>query len=119
MSPMKTYLYLFLNLILLSCCSNEDLNPESTAIRKACRVCASTPAEMEWLRDIVQENDGNIYAIATSDGVVIIHQPVVMSCLACVRYTCAGVRINSVSATVQQELQNGIRNSNLIYEPTF
>jgi hypothetical protein len=115
---MKKYITA-ITVLLLFACSDHDTYPENSAVAKACKVCQTNPTEMQWLREIIQENNGNVYAINTSAGVYIIHQPVYMSCLACVRYTCSGSQPASVPPAVQEELQNGIKESNLIYEATF
>ena len=115
---MKKYLPAIIVLVLFAC-SDHDMYPENSAIVKACNVCQTQPVEMQWLKDIIRENNGNVYAINTSEGVYIIHQPNYMSCMACVRYTCSGIQQVSVTDIVQMELQNGIKNSNLIYEAKF
>lgn len=115
---MKKYIYT-ITVLLLIACSDHDTYSESFAVAKACKICDTNPSEMQWLRDIIQENNGNVYAINTSEGVFIIHQPIHMSCIGCVRYTCSGSQPTVVTPAVQEEIQNGIKKSNLIYKPTF
>src|SRR6187549_3350045 len=112
---MKKYLSV-ITVLLLFACSDHDTYPENAAVAKACKVCHTDLTEMQWLRTLIHENKGNVFAIKTSDGVYFVHQPVYMSCLVCDLYSCSGSQSASVTDIVQQELQNGIKKSNLIYE---
>jgi len=116
---MRTFLSFFACLFILLSCSSNDVNPKDVAIKKACQACQTESADMDWLRTIVNKNDGNVYAIHTSEGMMIVHQPVVMSCLSCVRYTCSGLLVGYLTETFEQELQAGVKKSNLIYEARF
>jgi len=115
---MRTFLP-FVCLAMLLACSDSDVNLKDVAIEKACKACQTESADMDWLRTIVNKNDGNVYAIHTSEGMMIVHQPVVMSCMGCVRYTCSGLLVGYLTDTFEQELLTGIKKSNLIYEAKF
>ena len=108
-----------ITVLLLFACTDHDTYPENTAIAKACKVCHTDLTEMQWLRTLIRENNGNVFAINTSDGVYFVHQAVYMSCLVCDLYRCSGSKPASVTDVVQQELQHGINKSNLIYEAKY
>lgn len=77
---------------------------------------------MSWLAAKIEEaeNDvtksGNFYAIPTSEGVVIVHQPMIMSCMGCARFDCQGNTPTLSQQVVQNELIPGMNSSNLIYD---
>jgi hypothetical protein len=122
---MKEYLpAIICCLILLSCVSNDEgplYSGQSLAIERARTLCGVSREEMRWLGDLIDEMEtdvalqGNIYGIYTSSGVVFIHQPFIMSCLACVGYDCKGNRIASPTH-LSKQIVNGMKRENIIYE---
>lgn len=96
-------------LILGASCESDNLDPASHngSIRLAGFYCGKSTAEMQWYSQLLDDMEknvglrGDIY-VATIDGnVVLIHQPIVMSCLACVLYDCEGNKIDM--ATMDHE----------------
>lgn len=63
---------------------------------------------MAWFESVLQQADtdpaqqGNIYLAKINNQVLFIHQPAVMSCLACVVYDCQGNRIETDPALIVQ-----------------
>jgi hypothetical protein len=119
---MKRYLCYAALLFAFACSSDDDLSKEDFAVQKACAKCNLGVSEMLWLRSKIitaETTNGkatSIYAIETaSNGVVIVDQPVVMSCLACARYDCKGNVIVNESVAFMQELQAGMSKENLLY----
>lgn len=95
---------IFLPLVLAVLLSCDDSNQESTLSRPvaiACAQCNKKPGEMAWLQNLIHlaKTDpslmGAIYTGQHQGRVVFIHQPVVMSCLACVVYDCDGNKLDT------------------------
>lgn len=94
---MKAISLLSILFLLLLACSEEERNPVDAAITKACRKCALQESEMVWLRDLIESSrqdgsaKGDFYVVQKdSDQTIIIHQPLIMSCMACIQYDCHG-----------------------------
>ena len=55
---------------------------------------------MKWYKDLLDDMEkdeallGHIYAASIDGNMVFIHQPMIMSCLACVLYDCDGNKID-------------------------
>jgi hypothetical protein len=117
---MKKLLY-YVALFILLGCSDDNKDPESAAMTKACEKCGLVPADMAWLDKLVRESkaepskSGNFYAVKTSVGVLIVHQPMIASCLGCVRYDCNGEIPVLSEQVVINELIAGMTSENLIY----
>jgi hypothetical protein len=64
-------------------------------------MCGKPTEEMTWLEALIQQSEtdmamrGDIYAGVVEGRMLFIHQPMVMSCLACVIYDCDGNRIEA------------------------
>lgn len=92
-------LLLLLCLFLLSCEDSDEKNGESTT-QLGAWMCGKKLSEMQWLKDLVHEAstdpalNGDIYAGAVDGQMIFIHQPLIMSCLACVIYDCEGKRLD-------------------------
>ena len=85
--------------ILLMACSDEDLSRVDKAISTACLKCDTSKKQMEWLRVLIEESKnstqrGDFYIIETGQTSVIIHQPIIMSCMACIQYDCQGNQLS-------------------------
>jgi hypothetical protein len=122
---MRTCL-LFLALVALLSCDNGDSAPnEKLAISKACAKCDLTVTEMNWLAVKINESktsvekSGSLYAISTSQGVIIVHQLLIMSCMGCQRYDCHGNTPTLTEQVVMNELVPGMNASNVIFENRF
>lgn len=112
----------FLLLLFLSACTNHDLRkPEKEmALEAACDRCGKTPAEMSWFGGLVVKAEseeswrGDIYAGSLNGSSIFIHQPIIISCMACHVYDCAGNRLTLTSEEIQLAA-NEMTESNLIY----
>lgn len=82
-------------LILLSC-EGEDEKPLGASIHLAALQCGKSIDQMQWLTGLISRSEddatliGDIYAGKLDGQVVFIHQPLIMSCLACIVYDCDG-----------------------------
>jgi hypothetical protein len=112
---------LFAVLFVLFSCTDHVILTETSAIDAACARCGKSQEEMLWLSAKIGQakNDpmmnGNFYAVSTSEGVVIVHQPVIMSCMGCGRFDCNGDASTVSPQVVVNELVPGMNSSNLIY----
>ena len=112
-------------LIVFSCTNHNftDNQPDSV-LKKAASKCGQPATDMQWLESLLLESQtnfsqkGNIYAVRLNERVIFVHQPFVMSCMACVLYDCSGNRVNVETADIQK-LVAQMNNSTLIYEPSF
>lgn len=106
----------------LLACANHEFTPDPMVT--ACEKCGKSQAEMQWLEAIIESaktNEGqmgDIYAIPYDGTTIFIHQPVVMSCMACLIYDCDGNRIE-YAALDGQKLTQGMNRSNLIFRSTL
>lgn len=102
-------------------CEDGDDNNTSSSVYIASLRCAKSTSEMTWLQELIDKvkNDatqlGDIYAGKYGDQVVFIHQPIVMSCLACVVYDCDGNRLD-IATLDHEKLRLLINNWNVIYK---
>ncbi len=118
MTKFFTYLLLF---SAFACADTEPNLEVESAIARACRACDTHPRDMEWLAELIRAGDanpvahGNFYAIPTSEGVVIIHQPWVLSCMACSRYDCQGNTPELSESVIVNELIQQMNATTLIY----
>ena len=100
----------FLVLLLLTACVNHEFpnNDVATAVDRACKLCNKPISEMMWFAEIVRKADsdpglqGNIYKARIDDQVLFIHQPAIMSCVACVVYNCNGDRVSADPALIEK-----------------
>ena len=112
-------LILFLLLATLACDDDETL---SDSILLAAAKCGQSPSTMRWLDDLIRESEqdaalkGNIYAIKVDGEVIFIHQPMVMSCFACIMYDCNGNRIDRTGVDLQK-VTDAMSPGALIYSP--
>src|SRR5689334_3684068 len=110
---MRTSLLLFLFSALLFSCGGDEPMTKEGAVRAACAKCRLNTSQMTWLSLKIKEaqekpeKNGNFYAISTSACVVIVHQPVVMSCLGCVRFDCSGNTPTLSSEVISNEVVPG------------
>lgn len=65
---------------------------------------------MDWFATVLSEADskpeqqGSIYVASIDEQIYFIHQPVIMSCLACVVYDCAGNRVQADPQFIEKML---------------
>lgn len=75
---------------------------------------------MEWFRLLLTEMEnnpgmlGDVYAIPLNGKTLFVHQPMIMSCFACVIYDCNGQSIPP-SSVDQKALLEGFTEGNKIY----
>ena len=117
---MTRFLILCLFVASVACEDSDDSYSES--VKLAAVKCGQSPSKMDWLRDLIKSSEqdvsfsGNIYAVTVDGDVIFIHQPAVMSCMACVMYDCDGNRIDR-SAVDPQKVADAMRPSAVIYSP--
>lgn len=106
--------------ITLYACVNHDLSPDP--IEVACKQCGKSKSEMQWLQSLIESAKadtplmGDIYAVPFGGRTIFLHQPMVMSCVACVLYDCEGNRIDASTIDIQQFMKN-VNSSTRIYTP--
>src|SRR5688572_19182391 len=111
---------LLLITLLLSCERSDTGTPAARAVGMACITCGKTPSEMQWLKALILQSEvdmslrGNIYRGYYDTQVIIIHQPMIMSCLACVIYDCDGNRLDT-SVMDHEKIRLNMDSHNLIY----
>jgi hypothetical protein len=86
--------------VLIGCVNHDVRDPaKDVALQAACDRCGKAAAEMFWFQELVDKAEedkawkGTIYAGSLDGAVIIIHQPLVSSCLACKVYDCDGNRL--------------------------
>ncbi|MBL7856735.1 MAG: hypothetical protein JNM57_03525 [Cyclobacteriaceae bacterium] len=119
----KSFLVILV-LIAAGCADSEDRGKETSvflAVKKAAGKCQTSLPAMTWLRDLIQNSQnnphyqGDFYAVSTSMGTVIVQQPLIMSCLGCIRFDCSGNPITTIEDSRLEELMQGINSDNKIY----
>ena len=115
--------FVIVMLLLVMSCSQDSTGPsrpqENLAITMAAAKCGCLP-KMPWLRDIIRQAEtdfnykGEIYAIAYSGGVAVLHQPWISSCLGCMTYDCDGNRL-LLNGSAIDEIISGTTEDNIIY----
>jgi hypothetical protein len=76
---------------------------------------------MSWLSTLVQQVQtdgalmGDIYAGSVDGRVMFVHQPMIMSCLACVVYDCDGNRIDT-STLDHEKIRTILKPENRIFK---
>jgi hypothetical protein len=121
---MKMRTLQYLALVALAGCIDEDLNKNSPemAATMASRLCGTSTADLQWLQELMQNSQtditlqGDLYAVRMEGRVIFVHQPLIMSCLACVLYDCEGNPID-VSTIDREKLREGMNPSSRIYTP--
>jgi hypothetical protein len=125
---MKTVLNFALLVLLLSCVNHEfpfddDNLPSIQAI--AAKKCGHS--DMGWFATVLQQAQGisttgytstmgYIYAVSVDGRVLFIHQPLIMSCLACIIYDCYGNRVDIATVDLQK-VAAAMTPANLLYTP--
>lgn len=111
---------LFLIILLLSC-EDNDRPTANGSVAIGAFMCGKKPAEMLWLKDLITKaktdmsQNGNIYRGFYDGEVIFIHQPMIMSCLACIVYNCDGKKLDP--ATLDHEkLRLNMSAENLVYK---
>lgn len=98
-----THLLLFL--FIFACADNDR---ELPPVKLASMRCGKSVSEMQWLQDLIKLGEadmakrGDIYAGSYDDQVIFIHQPLILSCLACVIYDCDGNKLDSSTMDVNK-----------------
>ena len=122
-SPMHRYPILLLLACLAGCAPDDHTTDGLThAMARASVGCETSRENMQWLESLLIQAGsegsayGNVYIIQTSQGTVFVHQPLMMSCLACSTYACDGTAIPLDNPLVYDEVVPGIRPSNLLYK---
>lgn len=114
----RSLILLFL-LAMIACDENDT---HSDSVRIAAAKCGQSPDRMQWLEKLIDASredpalKGNIYAMTVDGAIVIVHQPAVSSCVACVLYNCNGDRID-ISTVDVQAVVTSMNASTLIYSP--
>jgi hypothetical protein len=109
--------------LLLSCTYDNvpNSNPQA-ALARATKLCGDSEAKLQWLSELIQKSQtdysfwGPIYAVPSQGRTIFIHQPYIISCLACHLYNCDGTRVD-ISTVDIQKLADEMTESNLIYSP--
>jgi hypothetical protein len=120
---MCRYLILIVLLGFAGCMPDDHTTDGLThAMKRASASCETSRENMQWLELLLQRAGsegpayGNVYMISTSQGTLFVHQPVMMSCLACSTYACDGTAIPLDDPLVYNEVVPGIRQANLLYK---
>jgi hypothetical protein len=110
----------------LAACTSNDNDPKlespTLATKRAAVFCHTTQSEMQWMHVLIESSkddpalSGPIYAFRSKGQAIFMHQPWVMSCLACILYDCEGNRLDPVSID-QSVLMQGFQNLEKIYYP--
>lgn len=106
---------------LLSCDESTDKSVSYPVLR-ASLACSKEPSEMRWIQDLIDESKkdltltASLYLSRLNGEPVFVHQPMVMSCWACIIYDCNGERINRemLDQADLTEIGDGMR---AIYNP--
>lgn len=114
-------IFILLSLALL-CCVNHDLDNSSpeVAVSMASSMCKKDFSQMQWLMNLLAlgETDpgqrGDIFAAALDGNVVFVHQPLIMSCRACVLYDCDGHRV-PVTVNNHEKIEKAMMSATKIY----
>ncbi len=113
---------LLLSFVLSISCDDHGESAKSPTLVLSAAKCGRTTAEMAWMQDLLERSkkdvalSGNIYALTLDGQTIFVHQPAVMSCMACVLYDCDGTRIDLSTIDVQAVVER-MTPSNLIYSP--
>lgn len=110
-------------LIVLTACANHDLRKPSKefAMQRACEQCNKTTSEMFWFQGLLDKAEteeswkGTIYAGELNDETIFVHQPVIVSCMACHVYDCDGNR-RTLTSDELQLAANQMTDANKIYD---
>ncbi|MCD9014987.1 hypothetical protein [Parachryseolinea silvisoli] len=120
---MHRYLILLLLACLAGCAPDDHTTDGLThAMTRAAASCETSRENMQWLETLLVQAGsegsayGNVYIIPTSQGTVFVHQPVMMSCLACRTFACDGTEITLDNPLVYDEVVPGISPSHLLYK---
>jgi len=79
---------------------------------------------MVWLANLIESVkkdpslQGNIYRGSYDDYVIFIHQPAVLSCLACIVYDCDGNKLD-ISTMDHEKLRLHMRPHNIVYRAAY
>ena len=112
---------LFLILLIFACADN---NRELSPVRIASMRCGKNVSEMQWLQDLIKLGEadmakrGDIYAGSYDGQVIFIHQPAILSCIACVIYDCEGNKLDPATMDLQK-IQFTMESKNRIYRASF
>ena len=75
---------------------DADIRTPGETLQVAASLCNKRPEDMQWLKTLLEKTRtdyslaGDLYAGRVDDQVIFIHQPLIVSCLACVLYDCEG-----------------------------
>jgi hypothetical protein len=114
-----TRLLLFL---LIFACEDNDL--KLAPVEMAGLHCGKNVAEMQWLQDLIKLGEtnmakrGDIYVGSYDGQVIFVHQPVILSCLACIIYDCQGNKLDPSAMDLQKVVLN-MESKNRIYSASF
>ncbi|HLT82572.1 MAG TPA: hypothetical protein VKZ86_16205 [Cyclobacteriaceae bacterium] len=107
-------------------CSSDDNEFKATdtslAVKKAALLCSTTQTEMAWMFQLIESSKddptlhGPIYAFHSHGQTVFVHQPWIMSCLACILYDCEGNRLDNQEVDMDV-LMAGFQDLTEIYIP--
>ena len=123
---MKLQTLLFLSLVTVAGCVSDDLDktsPKMVAV-VASRLCGTSASDMQWLEALIQNSQtditlhGDLYAVRLDGRMIFVHQPMIMSCFACVLYDCEGNSVD-ISTVDREKLRDGMNSSSKIYSPAL
>jgi hypothetical protein len=108
-------------------CSDNTPDPRNEALQRATTACDASFKQMAWLDSLLIQAEstktmsahGDVYMVPTSQGTLFVHQPVVMSCLGCFVYSCAGDRLELSQPVIMDEVIPGMQEKNLLYRSTL
>jgi hypothetical protein len=118
--PIMTRLLTSIGFILLLSCANHEFRDDPMTI--TCKKCGKSSSDMQWMASLLENTKtnpslfGDIYAVPLDGSIIIIHQPIIMSCFACVLYDCDGNRLEHGTLDLQKLLK-GMNSANLVYSP--
>ncbi|MDQ2657193.1 MAG: hypothetical protein M3Y60_07210 [Bacteroidota bacterium] len=109
-----------LSILLLLSCDDGNADSARGSVSLGAFMCGKKPMEMVWLRDLITKAktdmalNGNIYRGYYDSQVIFIHQPLIMSCLACIIYDCDGNKLDP--ATLDHEkIRLNMTTANIVY----
>ena len=116
---MSRIFFLFICLVITGCAKDRDPDPATVQLGRW--LCQKSADEMSWLSTLVHQAQtdmamfGDIYAGSVDGRVLFVHQPMVMSCLACIVYDCDGNRIEAHTID-HEKLRTILKPQNRIYK---
>ena len=119
---MTSRLVAFLMSLIVFSCASHDLDPTSpeNALLMARSMCDKDATDMQWFNALLEAGEtdfgqrGDIYAIELDGKVVFVHQPMILSCVACRLYSCDG-DIIQLTIDNHEKVREGMNSATKIY----